>query len=163
MNVFSPGCRDPDEFLRSSSLSNLGETCKLMNYSLSSHISEITSCLSSLLETDASVQVKRSAAMALKMIVEGLKQASFIHVLGREALPLYRLLARTFKSTEDDVLRLHCQLTLGYLSDLVRGSMFPERKLVKEIRIWVGCVWSSYDRLWFFLSLFTLCFTMDWF
>ena len=106
-----------------------------MNYSLSSHISEITSCLSSLLETDASVQVKRSAAMALKMIVEGLKQASFIHVLGREALPLYRLLARTLKSTEDDVLRLHCQLTLGYLSDLVRGSMFPERKLVKEIRI----------------------------
>lgn len=135
LNAFLTGSRNPDEFLRSSSLSNLGETCKLMNYSLALHITEITNCLTSLLDSDPSVQVKRSAAMVIKMIVEGLKNTSFLQVLGKQALPLYRLLTKTFKSTEDDVVRLHCQLTLSNLNELVTGYMFSEGQRVKKINI----------------------------
>lgn len=135
LNAFLHGCRSPEELLRASSLSNLGETCKLLQYSLSQHIAEITSCLASLLETDHAEQVQRSAAMVLKMIVEGLRDKNFIEVLGSSALPLYRLLKKTVGVTKDEVVLLHCQLTLENLGDLLKRSMFPEQNLIKEINI----------------------------
>jgi len=135
IQAFLVGARNPDEFLRSSSLSNLGETCKLLNYSLADYLTEITNCLASILDTDTSIQCKRSAIMVLKMIVEGLKSHNFIEILGKSALPLYKLTSRTYKTTNDDVVKLHCQLALGALGDLVKTSMFPEQKLVKKILI----------------------------
>ena len=135
LNCFLVGTQNKEEFIRSSSLSNLGETCKLLNYSLSQHIFEISNCISSILDTDPSIQVQRSAAMVLKMIIEGLRNENFIQILGKAALPLYRSLSKAYKTTEDDVIRLHCQLTLQYLACLVKGSMFPEMSMKKEIII----------------------------
>lgn len=74
INTFLVGAKNQDEMIRSSSLSNLGETCKLLNFSLANNIYEIINCLSSLLDTDNSLQVKRAAILVLKMIVEGLKK-----------------------------------------------------------------------------------------
>lgn len=135
INAFLSGCRSDDEFFRSSSLSNLGETCKLLNYSLNQNIHEIINCLSSLIDTDKSVQVKRSAIMVVKMIIEGLKQESFIDVLGNSALPLYKVLSTARVSSQDEIIQLNCQITTEYLNELMKNSLFPKQKLQKEIKI----------------------------
>ena len=135
LDAFLVGCKNDDEFIRSSSLSNLGETCKLLNYSLSQNIHEIINCLSSLIEFDKSNQVKRSAIMVVKMIIEGLKQENFLDVLGNSALPLYKVLSKTKSTTNDEIIQLNCQLTTEYLNSLMKNYLFPKQKLEKEIKI----------------------------
>ena len=129
------GCKNDDELIRASSLSNIGETCKLLKYSLQTHINEILNCLSSLIETDKSIQVKRSAIMVLKMTLEGLKQENFLHVLGDSIAPLYRLLSKTKTVAQDDIIRLECELALEYLNEFMKESLFPKQKLEKVIQI----------------------------
>ena len=135
INVFLIGTKHEDDFIRSSCLSNLGETCKLLNYSLSQNIFEIINCLSSLIETDKSTQVKRSACLVLKLTIEGLKKENFLHILERSILPLYRLLTKTMRTTQDDVIRLNCQTTSEYINDLMKSSMFPKQTFEKEIKV----------------------------
>jgi hypothetical protein len=135
LSAFLVGCKHNDDLFRASSLSNLGETCKLLNYSLGDNLNEIINCLSSIIDTDKSMEAKRSASMVLKMIIEGLRRDNFLHVLGSSITPLYKLLVRVKSTSQDDVIRLNCQLTSDYLNELVKESMFPKKTLQKEIRI----------------------------
>ena len=135
IDCFLVGCKNPEEFIRSSSLSNLGETCKLLKYSLGHSIFEIAQCVSALIDTDPSVHVKRSAIMVIKMIIEGLGNENFIQILGRAALPLYKIISKTRKITDDEIVRLNCDLTIVYLNELMRDSLFPKQKLEKKITI----------------------------
>jgi hypothetical protein len=135
INIFLAGTKHDDDYFRSSCLSNIGETCKLSNYSINQNIFEIINCLSCLIETDKSIQVKRSACLVLKMIIEGLKKENFIHVIGNSISPLYKLLTKTMRTTQDDVIKLNCQLTNDYLNELMKSSMFPKEKFEKEIKV----------------------------
>jgi hypothetical protein len=135
IDAFLIGCKNEDELFRSSSLSNLGETCKILNYSLHQNIHEIINCLSCLIDMDKSLQVKRSAIMVVKMIIEGLKQENFISILGNSALPLYKVLSKTKSTNNDEIIQLNCQLTTEYLNELMRNSLFPKQKFEKEIKI----------------------------
>jgi len=135
IDAFLIGCKHEDDLFRSSSLSNLGETCKLLNYSLHLNVHEIINCLSSLIDTDKSIQVKRSAAMVIKMIIEGLKQENFLQILGDSALPLYKVLSKTTATNQDEIVQLNCQLSKEYLNELMRNSLFPKQKLQKEIKV----------------------------
>jgi hypothetical protein len=136
INVFLSGTKHDDEIFRSSCLSNLGETCKLLNYSLHQNIFEIINCLSCLIDSEnESVQVKRAACLVLKMIIEGTKKENFMHVLGSSIKPLFKLLTKTMRTTQDDVIKLNCQLTNEYLNELMKSSMFPSQTFEKEIRV----------------------------
>ncbi len=135
INTFLLGAKHENEFLRASSLSNLGELCKMLNYSLTNYVYEIINCLSSLLDTDKSLHVKRSAILVLKMIIEGLKKETFLSVLNDSIVPLYKLLVKTKNSTQDDVIRLNCQLSSEYVNELMKHSMFPAQKMEKQIKV----------------------------
>ncbi len=135
INAFLVSTKNENEFLRASALSNLGEVCKLLKFSLSLNIHEIINCLSSYLDTDSSVHVKRSAIMVLRMIIEGLSEENFVAVLGSSIRPLYKLLVRVRASSQDEVISLNCQLASEYVNELMRHSMFPEQKLRKEIKV----------------------------
>ncbi|RNA06507.1 transport and Golgi organization 6 -like protein [Brachionus plicatilis] len=123
-----------DEIFKSSCLSNLGETCKLLNFSIQVNINEILNCLSCLLETDKSVQVKRSAIMVLKMIVEGLKKDNFVQVLGTSITALYKLLVKVKNTTHDDVIRLNCQLTRSKLNIIIFTTSRGSKKKQEQFR-----------------------------
>jgi hypothetical protein len=127
--------RSDDEIYKASCLSNLGELCKLMNYSIQENVFEILSCLSSYLDTDESVQVKRAAALVLKMIVEGLRKESFVQMLGPALTPLYKLLVKVKRLSGDDVVRLNCELASEYINEMMKSSMFPKQVLQKEIKV----------------------------
>ena len=147
LDAFLSGCKDTNEMMRSSALSNLAETCRLLDYSLGNHIHEILNCVASMLaeqqplqQTDgeatfARQQQERSASLVLKMIVEGLHAKSFLHVLGDAILPLYCLVSKTRATTNDDIVRLHCQHTIEHFNAIVKMTMFPTTKLGKNIQI----------------------------
>lgn len=140
LGAFLVGAKHSDELVRASSLSNLGETCRLLNYSIRASLNEIIACLSSFIDsTDESVSVRRAAALVLKMLVEGLRADTFVEVLGSSVTSLYKLLVRVkSNSREDDVVRSNCECTCERINDMVKKSMFPSsstKNLVKEIKI----------------------------
>ena len=135
LGVFLVGCKNDEELFRSSSLSNLGETCKLLNYSIKNDIYEIINCLSSLLDTDKSLAVRRSSIMVLKMIIEGLTKDNFVQILGDAIKPLYRVVSKQRSLTDDDVVKLNCQLIYDYLNEFIKENFMPKKKLEKEIKV----------------------------
>ena len=135
VNTFLIGAKHEDLVLRASSLSNLGEVCKLLNYSLSLNIHEVINCLSSLLETDNALEVKRAAALVLKMIVEGLNKETFLSVLGSSIVPFYKLLTRVKATSHDEIVVLNCQLASEYVNEMMKHSMFPKQTFQKEIKV----------------------------
>lgn len=42
ISCFLIGCRDEDELMRASSLSNLGELCKILSFRITSYLVEVT-------------------------------------------------------------------------------------------------------------------------
>lgn len=135
LNAFLIGTKHSDEFVRASSLSNIGETCKILNFGLQINLCEIIFCLSSIIDTDKSINVKRSATMVIKMIIDGLKKETFIQVLGSSIRNLFHLLMKTKSNCQDDIIQLNCQLALDYLNEIMDKSIFPERSLRKEIKV----------------------------
>lgn len=134
LGVFLNGTKSENDLIRSSSLSNLGETCKMLKYSLSDYLAEIISCITSVLDTDKSIIVKRSAILTLKLLFEGLDK-DFMFVTGNELKNLYRILKKVITIEQDDVLKLQAQLAYEYLDKLMRDFMFPKQTLEKTIKI----------------------------
>lgn len=135
LNIFLNGCKSDDEFLRASSLSNLGETCKLMGFSLSGNLAEIVLCITAILDTDKSLNVQRAAMIVLKLLFEGLDRQQFLKIVGDSMLQLYRILKKVLMITGDDVLRIHAQQAYEYLDELMKNFLFPQQTLKKEIKI----------------------------
>uniref|UniRef100_A0A8C4Q130 Hyaluronan synthase 2 n=1 Tax=Eptatretus burgeri TaxID=7764 RepID=A0A8C4Q130_EPTBU len=72
MHAFLQGTRDPEAAVRASSLSNLGELCQLLGFSLSSCIQELTACLDAAIKMDPDPQVRRAGVHVITMLLRGL-------------------------------------------------------------------------------------------
>ncbi|KAL5022664.1 hypothetical protein ScPMuIL_001819 [Solemya velum] len=66
------GAKDQNELVRASSLSNLGELCRLLRFSLGGVLHEVINCCSSLLKSDKSSEVRKAAAMTVTLLLQGL-------------------------------------------------------------------------------------------
>ena len=136
INVFLISCKSGDEFIRASSLSNLGETCKLLNYKILDNLNEIINCVVCILESDKSVNVRRSAILVVKLLFEGLNKNTFMNVIGDSLLGLYRTLKVILNDyKQDDVIKLQAQLAYEYLDELMKAYLFPKQTLTKEIKV----------------------------
>ena len=76
INAFFSAGHDPDELVRASSLSNLGEVCRNLRFSLGGITAELMLHLDAS-SNDASAQVRRAAAMVLTLMLEGLGTDTF--------------------------------------------------------------------------------------
>ena len=63
----------PDELVRCSALSNLGEVCKNLKFSLGGIVQELFVCLHNVVEFDKSMSVRRAAVLVVKLLLEGLR------------------------------------------------------------------------------------------
>ena len=134
--MFLIACKSSDELIRASSLSNIGETCKLLNYKILDNLNEILNCVVSILQNDNSINVRRSAMLVIKLLFEGLKKESFMDIIGGSLLNLYRTLKTILNDyRQDEVVRLHAQMAYEYLDELMKGYLFPKQNLVKEIKV----------------------------
>ncbi|XP_073522171.1 transport and Golgi organization protein 6 homolog isoform X2 [Phyllobates terribilis] len=132
IHVFLRGCRDPDNSIRASSLSNLGELCKQLQFSLGPVIHEVTTCLSAVVHTDPEAEVRRAAIHVIVLLLRGLRDRAR-EVLRDVLLELYRLLKYVVQCEKDSVSVLHAQLGLEELDGIMRAFLFPPQKLEKKI------------------------------
>ncbi|XP_069612863.1 transport and Golgi organization protein 6 homolog isoform X3 [Ranitomeya imitator] len=132
IHAFLRGCRDPDNSIRASSLSNLGELCKQLQFSLGPVIHEMTSCLSAVVHTDPEAEVRRAAIHVIVLLLRGLSERA-TEVLRDVLLELYRLLKYIVQCEKDSVSVLHAQLGLEELDGIMRAFLFPPQKLEKKI------------------------------
>uniref|UniRef100_UPI0037E77882 transport and Golgi organization protein 6 homolog n=1 Tax=Semicossyphus pulcher TaxID=241346 RepID=UPI0037E77882 len=132
VGVFLQGTRDPDQSVRASSLSNLGELCQRLDYSLGTLAQELSSCLTALIKTEKEAEVRRAAVHVITLLLRGLSDKT-TQVLRDVLLDLYRALKWVVCSDPDDVAVLHAQLALEELDDVMRRFIFPEQKLEKKI------------------------------
>ncbi|XP_072278694.1 transport and Golgi organization protein 6 homolog isoform X1 [Pyxicephalus adspersus] len=132
IHAFLRGSRDPDSSLRASSLSNLGELCKQLQFSLGPVVHEVSSCLSALIRTDSVAEVRRAAINVVVLLLRGLSSRA-TEVLRDVLLDLYRLLKFVVRCETDSVSVLHAQLGLEELDSIMRAFLFPPQKLEKKI------------------------------
>ncbi|XP_028287966.1 transport and Golgi organization protein 6 homolog [Parambassis ranga] len=132
IGVFLRGSRDPDPSVRASSLSNLGELCQRLDYSLGPLAQELSSCLTALIKTEKEAEVRRAAVHIIALLLRGLSDRS-TQVLQDVLLDLYRALKWALRSDPDEAVVLHAQLALQELDDVMRRFIFPEQKLEKKI------------------------------
>lgn len=134
LNAFLCGTRDEDKHVRASSLSNLGEVCRGLRYSVGRNIHEIFNCLSSFVKTDPAVEVRRAAALVLTLLLRGLGKVAF-DVLGDLLTDIYRLLKEVYVVESDGVVKLHIQLALEELNILAKDFLFPQQSFSKMIHV----------------------------
>ncbi|XP_050991843.1 transport and Golgi organization protein 6 homolog isoform X3 [Labeo rohita] len=132
IGVFLNGTRDEDSSVRASSLSNLGELCQRLNFSLGPLAQELSTCLTAMIKTDREAEVRRAAVHVIALVLRGLSDKT-TQVLGDVLLELYRALKWVVRSDPDEVAVLHAQLALEELDDVMRRFIFPQQKLEKKI------------------------------
>ncbi|XP_029288741.1 LOW QUALITY PROTEIN: transport and Golgi organization protein 6 homolog [Cottoperca gobio] len=130
--VFLQGTRDPDQSVRASSLSNLGELCQRLDYALGTLAQELSSCLTALIKAEKEAEVRRAAVHVITLLLRGLSDKT-TQVLSDVLLDLYRALKWVVRSDPDEVAVVHAQLALEELDDVMRRFIFPEQKLEKKI------------------------------
>ncbi|XP_073706776.1 transport and Golgi organization protein 6 homolog isoform X2 [Garra rufa] len=132
IGVFLSSTRDEDSSVRASSLSNLGELCQRLNFSLGPLAQELSTCLTALIKTDKEAEVRRAAVHVIVLVLRGLSDKT-TQVLGDVLLELYRALKWVVRSDQDEVAVLQAQLALEELDDVMRRFIFPQQKLEKKI------------------------------
>ncbi|KAM5134713.1 transport and Golgi organization protein 6 homolog isoform 2-T2 [Callospermophilus lateralis] len=134
IHTFLRGVKDPDGIHRASSLANLGELCQHLDFLLGPVIHEVTTCLIAVAKTDHEVQVRRAAIHVIVLLLRGLSQKA-TEVLRDVLKDLYHLLKHVVRLESDDVAKLHAQLALEELDEIMRNFLFPPQKLEKKIMV----------------------------
>uniref|UniRef100_A0AAR2KNG3 Transport and golgi organization 6 homolog (Drosophila) n=1 Tax=Pygocentrus nattereri TaxID=42514 RepID=A0AAR2KNG3_PYGNA len=132
IGAFLSGTRDEDSSVRASCLSNLGELCQRLQFSLGPLAQELSSCLTALIKTEKEAEVRRAAVHVIALLLRGLSDKT-TQVLGDVLLELYRALKWVVRTDSDEVAVLHAQLALEELDDIMRKFIFPQQKLEKKI------------------------------
>lgn len=134
LGAFLQGAKDTDPLVRASSLSNLGEACKQLHFSLGNVIHEIFSCCSSLAKSDPSIEVRAAAVLLITQLLQGLGKDA-LQVLEFVMKDLYQLLKSIINLEKEEQVKLHANLALNELDNIMRETLFPKQNLTKKIRV----------------------------
>ncbi|XP_014248082.1 transport and Golgi organization protein 6 homolog [Cimex lectularius] len=132
VNAFLDGCRDNDHLVRASSLSNLGELCKILSYRIHTYLTEIFYCIECIFDTDKFMEPRRAAVMVLTQLLKGLGPDS-LTVLENILLELYRKLKFIYNNDKDDITKLHAQLALEEINACTFSFFRQPLELKKRI------------------------------
>ncbi|XP_043522730.1 uncharacterized protein LOC122535335 isoform X2 [Frieseomelitta varia] len=132
INGFLCAARDTNSLVRASSLSCLGELCKVLGFHLGDIVIEIIYCISCIVKTDKAPECRRAAVMISTLLFRGLGKSTLTS-MDRNLVDLYRGLKYLRDNDEDLVLRLHAQLALEELDSIVQDFLLSSSKLEKRI------------------------------
>lgn len=86
-------------------------------------------CVANIIETDKAVECRRAAVMIISSLLKGLGKETLVQ-LKENLLPIYKTLNKLYKDErEDDIVRLHAQIALEELNEIVRQFLVPELDL----------------------------------
>ncbi|KAJ8921058.1 hypothetical protein NQ315_015854 [Exocentrus adspersus] len=134
LNTFLAGARDEDHLIRASSLSNLGEICRVLGYKLGTIVTEVLVCVHATIATDKAPEPRRAAVTVLRQLLIGL-ESEMIAYLKDDILPIYRTLKEIYHNDKDEVMRLQAQLALEELNENMKSFVFPKLQLSTEKKI----------------------------
>ncbi|XP_050307289.1 transport and Golgi organization protein 6 homolog [Anthonomus grandis grandis] len=134
LNTFLIGTKDEDHLIRASSLSNLGEICRVLGYKLGTVVTEVLVCVHAIIATDKAIEARRAAVTVIRQLLAGL-ESEMIAFLKEEILPIYRTLKEIYHDDRDDVMRLQAQLALEELNENMKNFVFPKPELNMEKKI----------------------------
>ena len=131
LNSFLSTANDPDPLVRASGLSNLGEVCSHLRFSLGSITGELLQHLSAC-SRDREPQVRAAAVMVLTMMLQGLGTEVFTVLQGtvREIYRELKLLAQTEK---EDMVLAHVSLALKEIDNIVKLLFTPDSTINNSI------------------------------
>ncbi|XP_012232222.1 transport and Golgi organization protein 6 homolog isoform X2 [Linepithema humile] len=130
VNGFLCTTRDADPLIRASSLSCLGELCKVLSFRLGNVLVEILYCITCIVKSDKAPECRRAAVLVATLLFRGLGRDT-LNSLGRDLVDLYRGLKELRDNDDDPVLRLHAQIALEEIDHTVRDFIFAPSKLEK--------------------------------
>jgi len=133
LNAFFGTASDPEPLVRSSSLSNLGEVCRNLRWSVGPVAGELLMYLEASAR-DTAEEVRRAAAMVLTMVLQGLGRDAFT-VLEHYLRDIHRSLRLRLGVEKDEVTLTHINLALDEIDKIVRELFTPQ--LSQEPRIFV--------------------------
>ncbi|KAF8767489.1 Transport and Golgi organization protein 6 like protein [Argiope bruennichi] len=135
LHTFLIGTKKDDPQIRASSLSNLGQVCMCMKFQITGHwVQEILNCVLSYLNTDPDLEVRRCAVMVVYLLLKGVDK-DMLKVLENEVKTIYTRLRILYDGETDDVTRLHSQLALEEINEIMKKLLTPKIEMIKEIRI----------------------------
>lgn len=92
-------------------------------------------CIWGVIETETVVECRRAAVMVITSLFKGLGK-DMLFQLKENLLPIYRTINRVYNDTnEDSVVKLHAQLALEELNDIVRQFLTPDLQFEKKFVI----------------------------
>lgn len=138
INIFFNGCKDAEELIRMSGLTNIGLICGSLGDALGKYMVDILACIEPIIRTDT-VQVKCAAVDLLRTTLAGLDSLK-VESIQRELRNIYHLLKNLKLRSLDDSLSLQVDLALDEIDRLGRellgsGSTTSERGLVKNLKV----------------------------
>merc|ERR1719270_1496875 len=131
LNSFFSAANDPDHLVRASSLSNMGEVCKNLRFSLGAITGEVLQHLSAC-SRDVSGEVRAAAVMVLTMMLQGLGR-DVVTVLQGTIRDIYRELKLLSNMEKEDVVLAHVSLALQEIDNIVREMFTPDNRIEKKI------------------------------
>merc|ERR1712029_659072 len=131
LNAFFSTANDPDHLVRASGLSNMGEVCKNLRFSLGPITGEVLQHLSAC-SRDVSAEVRAAAVMVLTMILQGLGRDMF-NVLQGTIRDIYRDLKMLAATEKDDVVLGQISLALEEIDHIVKQLFTPDNRIEKKI------------------------------
>ena len=132
VDCFLVGLKEDDESLRVSCLSNLGELCSTLRFSLGYYIDEIIFAVECLLTSDQSQNVKRACVMFIHIFLRGVDEKSITMIIDR-LKTIYQLIKTIdSKTLNDPVIRVHAHLALEQISEKVRTILLPSNDSIKH-------------------------------
>ncbi|XP_066149511.1 transport and Golgi organization protein 6 homolog [Euwallacea fornicatus] len=134
LNTFLMGTKDDDYLVRASSLSNLGEICRVLGYKLGTMITEVLMCVNAVILTDKAMESRRAAVSVLRQLLAGLEK-EMIAFLKEDILPIYRTLKQIYNDDKDDIIRLQAQLALEELNENMNELVFPKLHINSDKKI----------------------------
>ncbi|KAI4498853.1 hypothetical protein M0802_006028 [Mischocyttarus mexicanus] len=132
VNGFLCGVRDTDPLIRASSLSCLGELCKVLGFRLGNLMVEIIYCIKCIITTDKIPECRRAAVLVITLLLRGSEKDALIK-LSEYLSDLHRILIHLRDNDKDPVLRLHAQLALEEINKIVSDYIFAKPKLGNNI------------------------------
>ena len=106
-----------------------------IRYRMTVSFVQILSCVTQLLQSDSTPQVQQAALLVISLLLKGLSRHT-VHILGDSLRDVYRLLKRVDEERErDELTRTHARAALGQLDSIMRGWVFPQQTLTKNITI----------------------------
>lgn len=134
MNCFYSGITHPEPIIRTSSISNIGQLCSILKFSLRPHISQLIIGIKCLIQTETDIEAKRAAIMLIHMILNGI-DVDCIDSISDQLPEIYRLVKSVYNNSLDDVMQLHAQLAYEQLDRIGRNLLLPAAETTRKKKL----------------------------